>query len=38
MNTYLFGGTQVFGDTVAQSIMKLEGVTSAHYRIVTEPF
>ena len=38
MNTYLFGGTQVFGDPVAQSIMKLEGVTSAHYRIVTEPF
>jgi hypothetical protein len=38
MNTYLFGGTQVFGDNVAQSIMKLEGVTPAHYRIVTEPF
>ena len=38
MNTYLFGGTRVFGDNVAQSIMKLEGVSVAHYRIVTEPF
>jgi hypothetical protein len=38
MNTYLFGGTQVFGDNLAQNIMKLEGVTAAHYRIVSEPF
>ena len=38
MNTYLFGGTQVFGDEVAQNIMQLEGVSLGHYRVVTEPF
>jgi hypothetical protein len=37
-NTYLFGGTAVFGDNVAQSVIQLEGLSSAHYRIVNLPF
>lgn len=37
-NTYLFGGTQVFTDNVAQSLIKLEGLSAAHYRIVQLPF
>ena len=37
-NTYLFGGTQVFTDKVAQNIMQLEGLSAAHYRILDLPF
>jgi putative cell wall-binding protein len=37
-NTYLFGGTQVFGDSVAQNIIRLEGLSASHYRIADLPF
>lgn len=37
-NTYLFGGTQVFTDNVAQNLIKLEGLSAAHYRIMDLPF
>jgi putative cell wall-binding protein len=37
-NTYLFGGTAVFGNGVAQNIIQLEGLSAAHYRIADLPF
>jgi hypothetical protein len=37
-NTYLFGGTQVFTDSVAQNVIQLEGLSAAHYRILDLPF
>ena len=37
-NTYLFGGTEVFGDAVARNIIRLEGLSAAHYRVMDLPF